>query len=415
MPAFMQILFLTHRLPYPPDKGERIRAFHELRYLAARHDVDLFCFADSAECADHQQYLRGICRSVYVEVLQRPVRLLQGVGNFLVGRPLSFGYFHSRKFDNKVQEALRSRNYDVIFIYCSSMASSVPQPAPAPIVVDFVDADSQKFRQYASRSGLLSRWLYAREAHAVAVAEQSLGQRAALAFATTQHDARELGGSGVTSFPVAVMANGVQVPDIPDVQDQTELRELKPFALFLGTMNYPPNFDAAVYFARDIFPLVRKTNPELKFVIVGRDPNRQVRELAKIPGVMVTGAVPDASLYFRNADVSVAPFRISQGFHNKIAESLAVGIPVVTTSRAMAGVGLGERDGLFVADTTQEFADTVIRLLKDPALRQGLRQRAPSVAQRLSWDVRLSKMEQLIVQALAVKSADRSPALAVRH
>ena len=289
----MQILFLTHRLPYPPDKGERIRAFHELRYLAARHDVDLFCFADSAECAEQQQYLRGICRSVYVEVLQRPVRLLQGVGNFLVGRPLSFGYFHSRKFDNKVQEALRRRNYDVIFIYCSSMASSVPQPAPAPIVVDFVDADSQKFKQYASRSGWLSRWLYAREAHAVAVAEQSLGQRAALAFATTQHDARELGGSGLTSFPVAVVANGVQVPDVPHEQEKSEFPELKPYALFLGTMNYPPNSDAAAHFARDIFPLVRKTHPQLKFVIIGRDPDRQVRQLASIPGVLVTGAVPD--------------------------------------------------------------------------------------------------------------------------
>lgn len=411
----MQILFLTHRLPYPPDKGERIRAFHELRYLAARHDVDLFCFADSAECAEQQQYLRGVCRSVYVEVLQRPVRLLQGVGNFLVGRPLSFGYFHSRKFDNKVQEALRRRNYDVIFIYCSSMAGSVPQPAPAPIVVDFVDADSQKFKQYASRSGWLSRWLYAREAHAVAVAEQSLGQRAALAFATTQHDARELGGSGLTSFPVAVVANGVQVPDVPHEQEKSEFPELKPYALFLGTMNYPPNSDAAAHFARDIFPLVRKTHPQLKFVIIGRDPDRQVRQLASIPGVLVTGAVPDPSRYFRNAEVTVAPFRISQGFHNKIAESLAVGTPVVTTGRAMVGIGLSEREGLFVADTPEDFAAQVSRVLNDPRLRRELRKGASSVRQRLSWDGPLSRMEQLIVRVVAARSAQPTSEVAAAH
>jgi polysaccharide biosynthesis protein PslH len=409
----MQILFLTHRLPYPPDKGERIRAFHELRYLAARHDVDLFCFADSPKCADDQEYLRGICRSVYVEVLQRPVRLLKGVGNFVVGRPLSFGYFHSRKFDDKVREALRHRNYDVIFVYCSSMASFLPQPAPAPIVVDFVDADSQKFSQYASRSFLLGRWLYAREAHAVAFAEQSLGRRADLAFVTTEHDARELGGTGITGFPVEVMANGVQVPDVPYVQEESEFPELTPYAVFLGTMNYPPNSDAAAHFARDIFPLVRKSHPQLKFVIIGRDPDRQVRRLAGIPGVLVKGAVPDAFRYFRNAHVTVAPFRISQGFHNKIAESLAVGTPVVTTSRAMTGIGLSEREGLFVADSPKGFAAKVIRLLSDPHLRQEFRKGAPSVRQRLSWDIPLSRMEQLIAHVVAAKSAQRINEVAV--
>jgi glycosyltransferase involved in cell wall biosynthesis len=179
-------------------------------------------------------------------------------------------------------------------------------------------------------------------------------------------------------------------------------------------MNYPPNSDAAVYFARDIFPLVRKTDPRLKFVIVGRDPNRRVRQLANIPGVVFVEVVPDAFQYFRNAHVTVAPFRISQGFHNKIAESLAVGTPVVTTSRAMAGIGLSEREGLFVADTPEDFAGTVSRVLRDPSLRQELRERAASVRQRLSWDIPLSKLEQLIVQ-VAAKSARPSRELVVGH
>jgi polysaccharide biosynthesis protein PslH len=335
-----------------------------------------------------------------VEVLTKPIQLLHAAGNFVAGRPVSFGFFHGRKFDESVREALRRRHYDVIFVYCSSMGPSVPQPAPAPVVVDFVDADSQKFSQYAARSGSPRRWLYEREARTVAAAERSLGRMAALSFAVTEHDARELTG-GDEGFTVEVVPNGVEVPDVPAVQDQSELREQKPFALFVGTMDYPPNSDAAAYFARDILPLVRKAHPGLKFVIVGRDPDRRVRELASIPGVAVKGTVPDVFLYFRNAEVSVAPFRISQGFHNKIAESLAVGTPVITTSRAMAGIGLGEREGLFVADTTKDFAARVNAVLEDPRLRGELRKRASSVRQVLSWDTRLCKLEQLIVEVVA--------------
>jgi sugar transferase (PEP-CTERM/EpsH1 system associated) len=411
----MQILFLTHRLPYPPDKGERIRAFHELRYLAERHEVDLFCFADSQTSAENKQALQDICRSIYVEVLKRPSRLLRAAGNFFTGEPLSFGFFHSRKFDAKVRQALCERNYDLIFVYCSSMGHAIPHPAPAPLVVDFVDADSQKFKQYAARSGSLRRWLYAREGRAVAAAEQSLGRMAAISFAVTEHDARELLASDPEGFRVEVVSNGVQVPDTPHLQDVDELRELKPFALFVGTMNYPPNSDAANYFAREILPLVRNTHPKLKFVIVGRDPDRQVQQLSNIPGVVVAGEVPDVFRYFRNADVSVAPFRISQGFHNKIAESLAVGTPVITTSRAMAGIGLSEREGLFVAETAERFAVEVSRVLTDSRLRRDLREGASSVRQRLSWDIPLSRMEELIVQIAAVKSARPSRELVVGH
>jgi sugar transferase (PEP-CTERM/EpsH1 system associated) len=403
----MQILFLTHRLPYPPDKGERIRAFHELRYLAARHEVDLYSFADSEECAANQRFLQDMCRSIYVEVPGKPLRFLQAGVNFLTGKPISFGFFHSRKFQEKVRQAVSRSNYDMIFVYSSSMGQSIPQPAPAPVVVDFVDADSQKFRQYAARSGGLRRWLHSREARAVGAAEQSLGHMAVLSFAVTEHDARELCGSDTDGFKVEVVSNGVQVPDSPAGEERDELRELRPFALFVGTMNYPPNSDAAAHFARDILPLVRKSHPDLKFVIVGRDPDRRVRELAAIPGVYVVGAVSDAFDYFRGAEVSVAPFRISQGFHNKIAESLAVGTPVVTTVRAMAGIGLSEREGLFVADTPQAFADRVSAVLQDQALRGELRNGAAGMRKRLNWETCLGRMDELIVQAVAKRVHSR--------
>ncbi len=396
----MQILFLAHRLPYPPDKGERIRAFQQLQYLGARHDVDLFCLADSEACARNREHLRTKCRSVHVEVLKKASRLFRAARSFAAGQPISFGFFHSPGFGQGLDRLLQTYKYDVIFVYSSSMGQYIPLPSPAPVVVDFVDADSQKFRQYAATSNGLRTWLYSREADAVADAERSLGRIAAVSIAVTEHDARELQAVMGSEVRVEVVPNGVHVPDCLNATEQSAISDLRPFLLFVGTMSYPPNADAAAYFAREILPLVRKTRPEMKFVIAGREPDRRVRDLAGIPGVLVIGEVPDAFAYFRSAEVTVAPFRISQGFHNKIAESLASGTPVVTTPRARDGIGLGEREGLFAADSPEEFARQIEAALAT-AVQKQVRENASRVRKTLSWDVRLGKLEQLMFEVVA--------------
>jgi glycosyltransferase involved in cell wall biosynthesis len=291
------------------------------------------------------------------------------------------------------------------------MGQFLPEHLATPLAVDFVDADSQKFKQYASRTDPVRASIYGREGRLVARAEQRLGRLASLSFAVTQHDASDLGGAYSKDFKVEVIPNGVQVPKLCEV-DGPALPGLQPFVLFVGTMSYPPNSDAAAYFAKSLLPLVRKKYPEMKFVVVGRDPDRQVRALASIPGVLVTGFVPDPFLYFRNAECSVAPFRISQGFHNKIAESLAVGTPVITSSRAKDGIGLCESEGLFVADTPEEFVHK-LTLAMEPKFRRKLRQEAPALRRALSWDARLAKMEQMIVQVSA--KASTSCAVAVEQ
>src|SRR5271157_5886878 len=408
--ATMQILFLAHRIPYPPDKGEKIRAFHELQYLASRHKVDLFCFADSALGSEDQQLLQSMCRAVYVEVLPKPLRFLGMARSLLTGSPVSFGFFYSRTFGEKVREALTRSKYDLIFVYSSSMGQYLPDPPPAPVAVDFVDADSHKFMQYAEISRPPRVWLYARESRTVAAAEHALGCIAKVSMAVTQHEANQLRASAPTTFDVEVVANGVEVPDCSEKQLNSEIRDLQPFAVFVGTMSYRPNSDAAIYFARRILPLVRRRHPELKFVIVGRDPGRSVRRLTSIPGVIVIGWTPDVYQYFRHADVTVAPFRISEGFHTKIAESLAVGTPVVTTRKAMDSIGLSEREGLFAADTAEQFAEKLGSVLQDSALRHELRVGAPAVCQKLSWDAPLRRLEDLLAQAVN-KSVNPLPEL----
>jgi sugar transferase (PEP-CTERM/EpsH1 system associated) len=407
----MKILFLSHRLPYPPDKGERIRAFHELKYFGERHEVDLMCFADSPEGAEHEDACRLICRSVSVEVLSRTTRLLRAAWAGIRGQSMSNAFFYSPKFARNVREALQQRSYDLIFVYCSSMGRFIPQPAPAPIVADFVDADSAKWAQYAQICRPPLSWLYKREARAVAASELSLGSRAVLSLTTTAHDARELCALHNYRFSAEVMPNGVEVPEISGTSDCSAILNLKPFVVFVGTMNYRPNADAAVFFAREIFPLIRRIHPRLNYVIVGRDPSRSVQRLARIPGVTVTGRVPDVYGYLRNAEASVAPFRISQGFHNKIAESLAVGTPVVTSERAAAGIGLSEEDGLYTAEAPDQFTEMLDYILRNTNIRSRLRDSSAALRTRLSWETRLRRLEQRIVRAIAEGGKPMAPAL----
>ena len=239
-----------------PDKGERIRAFHELKYLAASHEIDLFCLADSIDEIDNNApYLRNICHEVNVVPLGKYLRLCWALCGFVVGCPFSFGYFRSSKLRRAVREGLNTGRYDLVFVNCSSMVQYVSRPASAPLIVDFVDADSNKFRQYAEHSSSLPlRLFYRCEAKRVAAMERLVGHQANLSLVISNNDAKELGASVWSGSEIRVLGNGIEVP--PEVQDSSTVKRLQPFVLFLGTMSYWPNADAAAHFARDIYPMV---------------------------------------------------------------------------------------------------------------------------------------------------------------
>jgi len=395
----MRILYLTHRLPYPPDKGERIRAFHQLRWLAAGHEIDLICFADSVADASNRGELGKMLRSIEVEILHRSARWLRALRNLLSNKSMSCGFFYSRSFAAKVRQAVRERDYDLIFVYCSSMAQFVPDETSAVVAIDFVDADSQKFKQYSRTARFPFSWIYAREARTLAAFEAAAAAKADLSIAGTERDASDLRRVIAGPSEVHVVANGIEVPPNCSGQLQPPDVAVLPFAVFVGTMDYLPNVEAVIYFARRILPIVRRTHPQMQFVIVGRNPTARVRRLAKLPGVVVTGFVPDVYAYLRRACVAVAPFTISQGFHFKIAEALAVGTPVLATTRAAAGIDLSEEHGLYCADDPREFAARLIAISQNPDIQKQAQQRAVVVRQKLSWQRSLAGLERLLREA----------------
>ncbi|MGB6833423.1 MAG: TIGR03087 family PEP-CTERM/XrtA system glycosyltransferase [Candidatus Acidiferrum sp.] len=391
----LRILYLAHRIPYPPNKGEKTRCFYQLQYLAARHSVDLMCFADSAKEAEGSHALSTFCRHVHVETLLPRTGYVRSAMRLLGGLPASVAYYDSPAMHRAVSKAVSETNYDLIFVYCSSMAQFVPLHSKVPVVIDFVDADSAKWAQYARRSSFPSSWLYAREGTSLARYEKKVTQDVNLSLVATPLEALDLGGGGCRS--VEVVPNGVTSPP---VQASFELpavvRQAQPYALFVGTMSYKPNADAVIYFAEEMFPLLRKTHPELRFLIVGRDPTRAVRDLARHPGIIVSGSVPDVHPYLSGAAVVVAPFRIAQGVQNKVLEALVAGVPVISTSRPARAIGGHAADILLVADTPKEFAASVQSVLENPEFRRRSVEAAPSLQKLLAWEPSLARMEGLL-------------------
>ena len=393
----MKILFLAHRIPYPPDKGEKIRAFHELKFLGARHTVDLYCFADSEAEASQQRALRGYCRRIYVEERSRIKTLRGAARSFLRREPLSCGCFFSYKFHAEIRSALATTTYDVIFVYCSSMAQYVPWPLATPVVMDFVDIDSAKWAQYAKRARPPLSWVYDREARKLAVYEEKWARMSSSTLVTTEREAALLRREGLP--PVQVVGNGVEILAPRATKLPEGIRALQPFALFVGTMDYLPNVDAVEYFAEEILPLILKRYPELKFVVAGRNPTHRVRKLARKPGVFVTGAVPDVEVYLAGCTAVVAPFRIAQGIQNKVLEALAAGKPIVATPGPAAAIGAKHGETLLVANNAKDFANAVVALLQDPTLCCRFGNGADFVRKNFSWHENLNHLEDILLKA----------------
>lgn len=393
----MKILFLAHRLPYPLNKGEKIRAYHELRYLGKHHTIDLFCFADSEQEASLGP-LKDHCRRCYVEIAGKP-RQFRGLLRSLVRRePLSCGFFFSRKLQKAIAEAVEHERYDAIFVFCSSMAQYLPADSRIPVILDLVDIDSAKWAQYAERSIVPWSWLYRREAQRLAAYERRWAAECACTLVSTAQEARLLGNG----FPsVEVLANGVEISSFGKASLPDEVRRLQPYALFVGNMDYFPNVDAAEHFARDILPHLANSQPELKFVVAGRNPWRRVRRLARDPRVVVTGSVPDVNPYISGASVVVAPFRIAQGIQNKILEALAAGKPVVATSGPAAALGAGYREVLLVADNPQDFSAAIAAVLDDETLRIRFRKGPEFVSRHFCWDTNLERLDQILRKVAA--------------
>lgn len=361
-PTPAPVLYLTHRVPFPPDKGDRIRNFHLLRQLAARGRVWLGCLADEPVPPGTTAELNRLCERVAVVPVGRFGRWAKAGLSLLGGGSLSEGLFAERGLRRVIRQWTGETPFRAAVVSASSLAPYLRRDGLErwPGVVDLMDVDSQKWLDFAAASRPPKQWLYRLESARVRKLEAGL---AGWARAVAVVSRAEAGVYDSFTRPGAatVATNGV---DLDYFRPEDAAPQLS--CAFVGAMDYLPNIDGAVWFARHAWPLIRDKFPAAEFRVVGRKPAPAVRALASLPGVVVTGSVPDVRPFVASSAVVVAPLRLARGVQNKVLEALAMAKPVVAAPPALAALGTVPGTDLLSAATAAEFADAVCGLFADP-------------------------------------------------
>jgi sugar transferase (PEP-CTERM/EpsH1 system associated) len=388
----VRILVLAHRIPYPPHTGDKLRAYHIARYLSGRHEVTLGFVIDDPRDAAEVDALRAEISDLEFAQLSQPWTLARYAGALASGTALSLAHFGSSALQRRITTRLRGSRYDLVYLSSSPMAQYVSGGHSVPVVMDFVDVDSDKWTQYAERVPGPLGWIYRSEGRRLRRYEAEVARWARMCIVATAAEETLL-RSFAPWARTAVIPNGIDLAHFaPSTSEPTS-----PTLLFTGAMDYLPNVDAMVHFCHDILPLVRRESPGTRLLIVGLNPASRVARLARIPGVVVTGTVADVRGYYAQAQVCVAPLRLGRGVQNKVIQGMAMGLPVVATSAAARGLEARAGHHLHVADDPVEFARCVVRLLRDPGERRRVGGAARAfVEEHHAWEASLTRLERLL-------------------
>jgi sugar transferase (PEP-CTERM/EpsH1 system associated) len=395
-----EILFLAHRIPFPPDRGDKIRSNHVLRSIAAGWPVHVGCLGDDAADMAHEGELAGVAAShcLVRRSTPLPVSALQALAS---GLPVSLTAFDSARLRRYVAETLAARPISAIFVFSGQMAQFVPASFAGRVVMDFVDVDSAKFEAYAQTGALPRRWLYAREGRLMRRFEESTAHRASCSLFITREE-QALFETRLISpghADVRALGNGIDTlffdPESP--APAPELAEGGPHIVFTGQMDYPPNIAAVQHFAHEVMPLIRAKRSGGCFHIVGRAPTPAVRALAGKNGTFVTGAVPDVRPWLAGAELVAAPLKIARGVQNKVLEAMAMARPVLLTSAAAAGIAAQDGEHFAVADGAPDLAATALGLLGDPPRAAAMGAAARRfVIEHYSWEQALAALPGIL-------------------
>ncbi len=412
------LLFLAHRIPYPPNKGDKIRSWHILRHLARRHRVHLGCFIDDPADREYEKVLREICGDCcFVELKPRRSRILSLRG-LLTGAPLTLPYYASAELARWVRATIDRHRPDRLFFYSSAMAQfDAPTAYGARRVIDLVDVDSQKWAEYARRQPWPLSWIYAREGRTLLRFERAMADRMDASVLVSAAEAALFAGlAPEAAHKIHAVNNGVDTDYFsPDRTYETPFpAKAVPF-VFTGAMDYWPNIDAVEFFARSVLPMLREACPDATFWIVGSSPARAVLDLKSIPGVVVTGRVPDVRPYLAHATAVVAPLRLARGVQNKVLEAMAMAKPVVATAQAAEGIDAVAGSDLLVGDTPEAMARHLIAIARDGAHR-GLGPRGRSyVLATYDWQKSLYKLDVILDGGAGAELGVAAPAGVTAH
>lgn len=393
------LLYLVHRIPFPPNKGDKVRSFHLLRQLSKNYRVFLGAFVDDEQDWQYVGELDKYCQEVKVLGLNPRVAKLLCARALLTGEAMTLPYYRNAQMSRWVEQVVAANEIKRSVVFSSSMAQYLAPFKEVRAVVDFCDVDSAKWTRYAADHKGVMAWLYRREGERLAKFERAVAQQCAASVLVSQAEAelfKQVAPESVAS--TYAISNGVDSDnfspehDLPSPYSAGE----RPVVM-TGAMNYWPNVDAAIWFAREIWPAVLAKHPRAKFYVVGMNPTEEVKALGQIAGVVVTGSVPDVRPYLRYARAVVAPLRVARGIQNKILEAMSMSRPVIASDTCAVGVDAQRGVEFLVAANEAEYQTHLDTLLNEPEKGDAIGVLARArVVSRYSWEAHLSRFDALI-------------------
>lgn len=396
------LLFLCHRIPYPPNKGDKIRSWHLLDHLADRFNVHLATFVDDPADHRYEALVRARCAGALFVPLSPLRAKLWSLRGLLAGEALSLAYYRSATMQRWVDATVTREAIERALVFCSPMAQYLAGGTRAgsqvnTVIVDLVDVDSMKWRQYAADLSGPMAWLYAREARMLRIAETAAAERASTTFLVSAREAalfREQApsvASGVRHFSNGVASDYF----MPHINRENPFAGNEQPLVFTGAMDYRPNIDAVTWFAKRVLPAIRARHRDIVFYVVGSKPAAPVLALADEPGIVVTGRVPDVRPYLQHALAAVAPLRIARGIQNKVLEAMAMAKPVLASSMGLEGIEAEHGDTVLRCDDVASYGAAVEQLLAGAHGTMGERARI-FVEEHFNWSKNLAPVERAL-------------------
>ena len=392
-----EILFLAHRVPWPPNRGDKIRSHHFLQKLMDCAPVHVACFADNEQEKEAGWNRKAELASCEIVVRKKP-KWQAGIEALLSGKPVSLTSFESSAIHAYVAQVIAARPIESIFVFSGQMAQFIPFDFKGKIVMDFADVDSAKFESYAEDGSGPMTWVNRREGRMLKAFEKEIAERADHNLFVSEAEAELFRRrSGLSRERVRAVGNGIDLAfyDVPDVEPEG-LGQTGPMILFTGQMDYQPNVQAVLSFSNEVMPDILSRFPDARFAIVGRAPSEKVKRLDQKNGTIVVGAVDDIRSWIKAADVVVAPLRIARGIQNKVLEAMAMAQPVVASACAAEGIEAIDGDHFLIARSVEEEAQLVGDLLADPERARRLGERAGRLIHSYySWETQLADLPAL--------------------
>jgi len=395
------LLFLVHRIPFPPNKGDKIRSYHFLKYLQTEFNVYLGTFIDDPHDWQYTPQVDALCADTcYLGLKPLPAKI-KSLKGLLADKALSLPYYQNPAMQRWVDAAIKTHAIRKVLVFSSVMAQFVQFRPEVEMVVDYVDVDSDKWRQYAEKKQGVARWVYRREAKYLLAYEREIASLSKTSVFVSEQEAALFKTLAPESGDKATFVNnGVDTGYFSPYQElASPYRADEEVLVFTGAMDYWANIDAVIWFATEVFPLVQASYPQAKFYIVGSNPSKAVLELAVNPAIAVTGRVDDVRPYVASARLAVAPLRIARGIQNKVLEAMAMAKAVVATSAAMEGIPYLEWPeplAVAVSDEAVAMAGQLCDHLHGPIPEVTAHANREFVAARFSWQQNVHQLARLL-------------------